>query len=237
MKKILVFGFVLLLLAPAYGQRRYEKRGPRTDGFYILLGAANGPKFSEFYDYMDDTYMNPGKLKEFGSNVAVSIGYLNRFRRNFAVDVGFSVYNLNSKGGIDNNNDAYSVTRVVHELDYQCAIFSGTLPIMFEFQPKQPIVPYVGIGISIFAMRLDDYRDVYDGGTVYRDALRDTRTAVGGHFEAGVCYKFSQRIWLDLKGRWHGGNGHLATLENDLQDFAVKQNVSQYSIGVDYFFH
>jgi opacity protein-like surface antigen len=237
MKKLFVISMVLLLLVPAYGQRRYEKRGPRTDGFYVLLGAANGPTFSEFFDYLENTYQTSEGPKKFGSNIAVSIGYLNRLHRNFAIDVGFSVYSLNTKGGFANGNSAIPESRIVHELDYQSAIFTGTMPIIFEFQPKQPIVPYVGIGVSIFAMRLDDYRDATAGGIVNHEALRDTRTAVGGHFEAGVYYKYSPRIWLDLRGRWHGGNGHLATLEKNIQDFSIKQNVSQYSIGVDYFFH
>lgn len=237
MKKLLIFGLALLTVAPAYGQRRYERRGPRTDGFYFMLGATSGPKFSDFVNYMNQTYGDPGKIKEFGSNVAVSIGYLNRIKRNFAIDVGFSVYSLNSKGSVVNTNSALPESRISHELDYQCAIFTGTFPIIFEFQPKQPIVPYVGVGISIFAMRLDDYRDYTLNNVVNHEAQRDTRTTVGGHFEVGACYKITPRIWIDLRGRWHGGNGHIATLEKDLQDFSIKQNVSQYSIGVDYFFH
>ncbi len=66
--------------------------------------------------------------------------------------------------------------------------------------------------------------------------LRDTRTSVGGHFEAGVAYKFTQRVWLDLRGRWHGGTGHLSTLEDNFNDFSINQSVAQYTVGVDYFF-
>jgi opacity protein-like surface antigen len=238
MKKILIIVLALLTAAPAFGQRRYDRRGPRTDGFYFMLGSTSGPNFSDFYNYMDDTYGDPGRFKEFGSNISLNIGYLNRIRRNFAVDVGFSVYSLNSKGTVtDNFAIVNPQPRIAHELDYQCAIFTGTMPIIFEFQPRQSIVPYVGVGISIFAMRLDDYRDYTQGTSTVSEAQRDTRTSVGGHFEAGICYKITSRIWLDLRGRWHGGGGHIATLENDWKDFSIKQNISQYSIGVDYFFH
>jgi hypothetical protein len=77
-------------------------------------------------------------------------------------------------------------------------------------------------------MRLDDFRN--------GDVRRDTRTAVGAHFEAGVGIKITPRLWLDARGRWHNGSGHLATLEDGLRDFSIKQNISQYSLGIDYFF-
>jgi hypothetical protein len=243
MRRFLLALLVLGFISSVHAQGRGGAEHYRSDGFYIMLGAADGPSFSSFFNYIDDTYrVRPNeRLKDFGSNVAFQLGYISRFHRNFALDVGISVYGLKSKGAFTNNDSLIAVGRISHDLQYQVGIFTVTIPIIFEFMPRQKIIPYVGIGISIFAERLDDFRDAaLNSGTIRSDAFRDTRTSVGGHFEAGVGYKINQRIWLDLRGRWHGGSGHLSTLEansaNDLIEFAINQSVSQYMLGVDYYF-
>lgn len=238
MKKLLILALIVMVASPVMAQRG-PRRGskPKSGGFYIMLGGATGPSFSDFTDYVNNTYKpilnnTQDKLKDFGSGFTLNIGYISRFHRNFAVDVGFSLYGLKSKGTIRNYNPDTSLTGVYHDLDYQVGIFTGTIPIIFDFAPRQRVVPYVGVGISIFAMRLDDFRD--DGQ--FTEALRDTRTAVGGHFEAGLAFKVTRRIWIDARGRWHDGTGHLLTLEDLNRDFTIKQSIAQYSLGVDYFF-
>jgi opacity protein-like surface antigen len=238
MKRLVVLGLILNAALPVNAQKSHGARG-RANGAYLIIGGAIGPTFSDFFSYINSTYQmrfqnNGESIRNFGSNVSLSLGYISRFHRNFALDVGFSIYGLHSKGRISNrdgNPDSLGFF-VRHELDYQVGIFTATLPIIFEFSPRQPVVPYVGIGVSVFAMRLDDFRD--DG--IFSEAFRDTRTSVGGHFEAGVAFKISQRIWLDARARWHDGTGHLSTLEENFRDFGVKQSVSQYGVGVDYFF-
>jgi opacity protein-like surface antigen len=230
MKKIIVIALVTIMAAPAMAQNRHSGGGDggryRSEGFYFLLGGTIGPTFSDFFGYINQTYRS-ANMKKFGSNVSFNLGYISRFRRNFAVDAGFSIYSLSSKKAFADTGN-YSPIRINRELDYQAAVFTATLPLYFEFSPTQPVVPYVGVGISIFSMRLDDFYN--------NDALRDSRVAVGGHFEAGVSFKLTPNIWLDARGRWHGGNGHLKTFENNFQDFSIKQNIAQYGIGVDYFF-
>ena len=244
MKKLLSILLVFGLASSVHAQGRGGAGHYRSDGFYVLLGAAHGPSFSSFFNYINNLYqVQPHeRLKDFSSNVAIELGYISRFHRNFAIDIGISVYGLKSKGTFTNNNNdsLIAANRISHDLQYQVGIFTATIPLIFEFMPRQKIIPYVGIGVSIFAERLDDFRDyATNSGTLISEAFRDTRTSVGSHFEAGVGYKINQRIWLDLRGRWHGGSGHLSTLEansNGLIDFAINQSVSQYMLGVDYFF-
>jgi opacity protein-like surface antigen len=228
MKKIMIILMIAMIATPALAQHRRNDNGGRyySDGCYFLLGGTVGPTFSNFFNHLNNTYPT-SKMKNFGSNVSFSIGYISRFHRNFAIDAGFTIYSLKSKG-VFSDTGGFSSVRINREIDYQTAIFTGTLPIYFEFSPTQPVVPYVGVGLSIYSMRLDDYFN--------SDALRDSRTAVGGHFEAGLGIKLTPTIWLDLRGRWHGGSGHFQTFENNFKDFTIKQNVSQYSLGVDYFF-
>lgn len=232
---------IVLVPASIFAQSRSYNRGgerrARSDGFYLLLGGTNGPSFTDFFSYINNQYQPAKRMKNFGSNVSFNIGYISRFHRNFAIDVGFSIYGLKSTGNFPDTGSVIPESTLRHELDYQAAIFTGTLPIYLEFGPNQRIIPYVGIGISIYSMRLDDYVDIYSGNNlVFSDALRDTRTAVGGHFEAGIDYKINRRLWIDLRGRWHNGTGHLATLEKDLTDFSIKQNIAQYGIGINYYF-
>ncbi len=239
MRKLLILLLAIggTALAQSKSQRSLMEAGYLTNGFYIQLGYSHGPSFSSFFDYIKGAYRPEGRLGNFGGNASVSLGYISRFHRNFALDVGFSIYAMKKEFAvIDTINYIPPGARIRHELDYQSAIFTGTLPIILEFSPKQPVVPYVGIGISIFSLRLDHYRA--------SEALRDTRTAVGGHFEGGAAFKLTRKLWVDLRGRWHTGVSHLLTLEDDLRiagrdfrEFEIKQDVSQFSLGFDYFFH
>jgi hypothetical protein len=211
--------------------------GYLTSGFYVQAGYTHGPSFSDFFNYVEEQYMSSDNIGNFGGNVSMHIGYISRLSRNFALDIGFSIYGMSKSFRVVNRNPALTdLFFVDHELKYQSAIFTGTVPILLEFSPRQRIVPYVGIGLSIYSLRMDDYRDLIFATGRISEALRDTRTAAGGHFETGLAFKISRRLWIDLRGRWHAGNAHIMTLENYPADFEIRQTLSQYSLGIDYFF-
>jgi len=239
MKSVVVFSAFFFLVASAASQERTAGGRIFTEGFYGNIGVVNGPDFADFFDYINDTYSvrfinRVDKIDKFGSAAVVSAGYLYRFYPNFALDVGFSIYQLKSSGEIINNNPAETQLRLRHELEYQVGLFSATIPVLLDFSVRQPVVPYVGIGISVFAMRLDDFVD--DGFIV--DAYRDTGTSVGGHFEAGTLVRVTPKIWINLKGRWYKGSGHLRAFEppNRLSKFKIDHDISQLSAGVIYYF-
>jgi opacity protein-like surface antigen len=237
MKRIALLSLLICAAASAQnrGERSLADAGYLANGFYVQAGYARGPSFSSFFDYINTTYHLTRGIDNFGGNASFSLGYISRFHRNFALDVGFSIYGMNKEFEVVDTVSALPESRIRQELNYQSAIFAGSLPVILEFSSKQPVVPYIGIGISIFSLRLDHYRGV--------DALRDTRTAVGGHFGGGVAVKITKKLWLDLRGRWHAGTSHLLTLEHnsgtaalDFREFEIKQNVAQFSLGFDYFF-
>lgn len=243
MKKMMVVFLAILCAATASAQRRERReRGERTltEGFYVNLGAADGPTFASFIDYVNSYYgqryfNTTDRLDKFGTSAAVSLGYLLRFYPSFALDVGFTIYSLKTKGQILNNNPAYpNEIGVRHDLEYQAGVFSATIPVLFDFSRHQPLVPYVGLGISIFAMRLDDIRD--DGYFVI--AARDTGTGVGGQFEVGSYIKLSRKFWVDLKGRWFKGSGNIRAQEPaGLYDsYKMDQDITMLSGGLVYFF-
>jgi len=240
MKRFLIPVLLLCTALPVSAQNRSAhslmEDGYLSNGFYIQMGYISGPSFSSLFDYFRTAYRPVNDIKDFGGNVAMNIGYLSRFHRNFALDVGFSIYGMNKEFQVIDTAGSGSDIAIRHELNYQSAVFTGTLPVILEFSPKQPVVPYFGIGISLFSLRLDHYRG--------SEALRDTRTAVGGHFGGGVAYKITRKLWLDLRARWHAGSSKLLTLEDDpntpgynYYEFDIKQNLSQFSVGIDYFFH
>ena len=150
-----VTALIAALTANSFGQRNRDYQRTHSEGFYINMGVANGPEFSEFFNYVNDYYQvsDDQKLGQFDNGFDVGLGYLVRLYPNFALDVGFSIYRLKSSGQFDNNNPAISVPYVDHDLDYQVGLFSASVPVLLDFDRRQPIVPYVGIGISIFSMR------------------------------------------------------------------------------------
>jgi opacity protein-like surface antigen len=227
MKKVMVLLLVTMIAMSSVAQGRRGAQQYGSEGVYLLLGGTFGPSFSNFVDYVNSVDYPIKRLESFGGNASLALGYISRFHRNFGIDVGVSFYGLNSKGIFADPNSTIPEARLNRRLEYKAAIFTGTLPVYLEFGPPQPVVPYVGAGISIFSMTLDDYFGNF--------ASRDTRTAIGGHFQLGLGIKLSSRFWLDLRGRWHAGSGHLATLEDNFRDFAIDQNIAQYALGLDVF--
>ena len=234
--------FALMLSITASAQRETEYRRVHSEGFYLNFGVANGPNFSDFFNYTNDFYQtrfqNPSEsIDRFDNGFNIGLGYLVRLYPNFALDVGFSIYKLKSRGRINNQNPGFPEAFVNHELEYQVGIFSATVPVLLDFDPRQPVVPYAGIGISIYSMRLDDFRN--DGYNI-PEALRETNTSVGGHFEAGTFIKITRRIWLDLKARWHSGSANLRALEppppSDYGSFKIKHDMAQIGLGGVYYF-
>jgi opacity protein-like surface antigen len=237
MTKVIVFSTFFLFVASAASQEESTGNRVFTEGIYGNIGVVNGPAFADFFNFINDTYSvqfnnTVDKIDEFGSAVAVSGGYLYRFYPNFALDVGFSIYQLKSSGEIVDNTGTNRSLK--HELEYQVGIFSATIPVLLDFSVRQPAIPYVGIGISFFAMRLDDFVD--DG--IILDAYRDTGTSVSGHFEVGTLVRLTPKIWIDLKGRWYTGSGYLRAFEppTRLKRFKIEHDISHLSAGVVYYF-
>ena len=137
--------FVMAISITASAQRESEYRRVHSEGFYLNFGVANGPDFSDFFNYTNDFYQtrfqNPSEsIDRFDNGFNIGLGYLVRLYPNFALDVGFSIYKLKSRGRIDNQNPGFPEAFVNHELEYQVGIFSATVPVLLDFDPRQPVV-------------------------------------------------------------------------------------------------
>lgn len=232
---------VVLLSTAVFAQRNRDYQRMHSEGFYFNIGVANGPDFAEFFNFTNDYYHtrfqnSSESLDRFDKGLNIGLGYLVRLYPNFAIDVGFSIYKLKSEGRINNLNPGFPEPYVNHDLEYQVGIFSATVPVLLDFDPRQPLVPYAGIGISIYSMRLDDIRN----NGLLSEALRETNTSVGGHFETGLFIKITKRIWLDFKARWHSGSASLRTLEpptsSDFTKYKIKHDMAQIGLGGVYYF-
>lgn len=240
MRKISIFLLLILLCGTAVAQREHRRGRPLTEGFYINVGVVNGPDFSSFIDYVNDfygtRYLNTSeRLDKFGRAPTFSLGYMLRLYPSFALDVGFTIYRLETKGQILNNNPAYpNEPGIRHDLEYQVGMFSVTVPVLLDFSVNQPVVPYAGIGVTIFAMRVDDIRD----NGFFTVGSRDTGTSVGGNFEAGVYIKATRKFWIDVKGKWHKGSGSIRAQEpaGYYDKFEIEQDITQFNGGIIYFF-
>jgi len=239
MKNILPILLAIIFFTPAYSQNRDKPSSVRTEGFYFNVGVVNGPSFAEFFDYVNETYAlnSEKKMSNFSNTVAFGGGYFLRLYPNFALDVGISIYRQESNALIESFEAGIPIS-IRHDIEYQVGVFTASVPVLLEFDPRQPVVPYAGIGISIYAMRLDDYR--VDYVNFWEQFQRDTNTSVGGQFEVGALIKISKKFWIDGRAAWQSGSGRLKTLEPDppfvLDKYKVEQDVSQFSIGVLYFF-
>jgi|GEM_PF-5130682 len=243
--RIIIFTTILsvALACLSFGQKTSEYHRVHSEGFYVNFGVADGPDFADFFNYTNEFYQarfqnTSEELDRFGKGFNMGLGYIVRLYPNFALDVGFSIYRLKSSGRIVNlNTQSFPEDYIDHELEYQVGIFSATIPVLLDFDPRQPAVPYAGIGISIFSMRLDDIRD---DGYNPAEILRETNTSVGGHFETGLFVKISKRIWIDFKARWHSGSAELRALEPpppaDFGKYRVQQDLSQITLGGIYYF-
>jgi opacity protein-like surface antigen len=234
--------FIMAFAVISSAQRSEDYHRAHSEGFYLNLGVANGPDFADFFNYINDFYQtrfeNTGEeIDRFGDGLNFGLGYMVRFHNNFALDVGFSIYRLKSSGRIDNRNPAFPESYIIHDLDYQVGIFSASVPVLLDFDRRQPLVPYAGIGVSIYSMRLDSYRE--DGYSFPR-LLRETNTSVGGHFETGLFVKISRKIWVDFKARWHSGSAKLRTAEplpnETYGKFKIKHDMAQLTLGGVYYF-
>ena len=234
--------FVAMLAAVSSAQRDYDYQRVHSEGFYVNFGMTNGPDFADFFNQTNEFYRTrfqntTEELDRFDRGFNIGLGYIVRLYPNFALDVGFSIYRLESSGIINNQNPAFPEPFVRHELEYQVGMFSATIPVLLDFHPRQPAVPYAGIGISIFSMRLDDFRN---DGINPPEILRETNTSVGGPFETGLFIKISKRIWIDFKARWHSGSANLRALEPpppaDIARYKIKQDIAQITLGGIYYF-
>jgi hypothetical protein len=238
MKIILPILLVLTFFTSAFPQNKNKSTNVRTEGFYFNIGIVDGPSFAEFFDYVNDTYAvnSDNKMENFGTTASFGGGYFLRLYPNFALNVGISIYRQQSDALIESFDPEPVSLR--HDIDYQVGVFTASVPVLLEFDARQPVVPYAGIGLSIYAMRLDDYR--VDNVNFFEQFQRDTNTSVGGQFEVGALIKITSKFWVDGRAAWHSGSGRLGALEPNppffLDKYKVEQNVSQFTLGVLYFF-
>lgn len=94
---------------------------------------------------------------------------------------------------------------IVHET--RLTIASGTVAYVFSITGRDaPVVPYVGVGGGIYSWELEESGDFIDFGVfpeeIFTDTFRDTDTALGYFYLAGVEVPVGTSWSLLVEGRW-----------------------------------
>lgn len=101
------------------------------------------------------------------------------------------------------------------------------LGVQYRFQPRSPLVPYIGAGLDIL---LSDY-DPHDR------SIRDVDTTVGVHLSGGIDYFFHKRMALNAEGKILIAPD--ADITNRFGDHVGNFDPSNFSatVGLRYFFN
>jgi hypothetical protein len=212
------------------GGYRYTEPFERR-AFFVQLGYAWGPSFSKYFDWANnfyrDNFYSTEHIKDFSGGLDFGLGIRNRFSRFFAVEFDFAVHSVTRRQTFLNNNPDIAISAHQQNLDLNVAKFTASLPILLDFSDRQPVVPFVAAGISLFSLRLDH-------SIVY--IVRHTKVALAVNFSAGIEKKIQGKIWADIRGDWTLGTTKMPVSQiiGTPGSFDLSLNTAQLHVGILY---
>lgn len=209
-----------------YGESFYYEKS----AFFIGIGYLNGPSFDDYVNWANQAYADQlgatETMDDFGGSICFSIGLRSRFSRYFGFEVDFMSSSKSTEKAYSNNVDVGGGSVPV-ELDLNVGAISFSVPIIFHFSDRQPVVPFVAAGATVFPLRLD-HRIGY--------GLRHTKTAFAGNFAAGLDIKVIPRWWITARADWTFGktNMPISTTNRPLSDDKYELDLTStfFQIGV-----
>jgi hypothetical protein len=230
---IVIISIIAGLTSIAFGQlsRGYDKhRGYDEQSVFILAGYAKGPHFAKFVDWANAHYANEfgstDRMKDFGGALNFAAGLRQRFSSYFGLEFDFSFHSTNIKKQFDGFDSGVPFSQL-QNLNLDVNQITVSPLILFDFYDKQPIVPFVAAGVSIFSMRLDHAIDYY---------VRHTKVALASNFSVGVETKITGKLWGDFRGDWTIGSADMpvSQLNGQPESFNMSLNTAQIHFGVLY---
>lgn len=202
MKKItislVVFAIAVVTTSPADAQQDIHYQDPETfnsRSFFFLLGYTQGPHFNNYVNwanqYYRDSHWSSDSMSDFDGGFSFSAGFRSRFSRHFAFEFDFAFHSMRIKKAYYNSFTKELVG--TQDLQMNVAIFTGSVPLIFEFYNYQPVVPFIAAGISIFSLRLDH---------TIMWGQRHIKTALAGNCAVGLEIKITRKFWAQLRGDW-----------------------------------
>jgi len=225
---------VLISVVAGYCQRGGYLNRPESysrRSFYVLAGWTGGPHFTKFVEwantYYETTFLTDDRIDDFGGGLSFCAGLSHRFARHLALDFDFALHSVSTSKLYINHNPAIPISDQAQELDMNVAEFSASLPVIFQFSPNQPLVPFLAIGISAFSIRLDHAID-YN--------IRHTKVALAAGFSAGTQIRLDNRLSLNARGRWTAGKTTMpvSAIYGQPDRFQLNLATSQFLIGILY---
>ena len=231
-KLVLILSVIILTCLPAYGQIFTAPDYYEHNLFFMTGGAMIGPKFDSFVNWANqfypDQFGSPERISDFGNTFDFSVGMRTRFAYHFAFEIDFSTSLKKTRKSFDVGGGQV----ISQELELNTAIVTASVPVIFQFTNRQPIVPFVAAGVSIFPIRLDHYISTLGW-------RRYTKTALGANFSVGIDSKIRGRFWLTARGDWTYGNTNMEVTQGfpgEPDHFSLDLNTTTIQAGVMYAF-
>jgi hypothetical protein len=230
---IAIIALITGLTATAFGQfsRGYDKhREYAEQSMFILAGYVQGPHFTKFVDWANSYYANEfgstDKMKDFGGGLNFAVGLRPRFSSYFGVEFDFAFHSSTIKKQFDGHIDDIPFSQL-QNLNLDVNQITVSPLILFDFYDKQPIVPFVAAGVTIFSMRLDHAIDYY---------VRHTKVALASNFSVGLETRITGKLWGDIRGDWTIGSADMPVSQvyGQPESFNMSLNTSQIHFGVLY---
>jgi hypothetical protein len=238
MKKIttllVVFIIAVMTVRPIDAQQETHYQDPgniNSRSFFFLLGYTQGPYFNDYVNwanqYYRDNFWSSDSMSDFEGGLSFSAGFRSRFSRHFAFEFDFAFHSMKTKKAFYNN-----ITGVLigaQDLRMNVAIFTGSVPLIFEFYDQQPLVPFIAAGVSIFSIRLDH---------TIMWGERHIKTALAGNFAVGCEIKITRKFCTPIRVDWTLGKIKMPVtqIQGQPNSFNLNLNVTQIQVGILYDF-
>jgi hypothetical protein len=232
-KRFIIICLIAALTPAAFGQlsRGYKKsRNYDEQSFFILAGYCQGPHFSKFVDWANahyaDEFGSTDRMKDFGGALDFAVGIRQRFSSYFGLEFDFSFHSSTIKKQFNGYDGGTPFSQTQH-LDLDVNQITVSPLILFDFSEKQPIVPFVAAGVSIFSMRLDHAIDYY---------VRHTKVALASNFSVGAETRITGKLWGDIRGDWTIGSADMpvSQIYGQPENFNMNLNTAQIHFGIIY---
>lgn len=220
------------LSTPAFSQARGGYGRPSEgsqNSLFLLMGYTRGPYFDDFVNWANKYYAeeigSTDSISNFKGGFDFSIGLRTRVSRQFALEFDFLTY-VTKIQQVFRGQQGQTISQTL-ELNVAVMTVSGL--VLFQFYDTQRIVPFVGTGISVFPVRLDQRIDFWE---------RHTKTALAGNLAAGLEAKLYGKVWGTLRGDWTLGKTSLPVSYpyGQPDHFELNLTTAQLQAGVIYSF-
>lgn len=197
---------------------------------FFLVGYVSGPRFGEFVDWANEYYArtihSADSINDFSATFGISAGLRYRLSRYFASELDFVSYSMTTKRLFLGTGDSAGVA-IGQVLELNMAAISGSMLVLFDLTDKQPAIPFVRAGVSVFPIRLDHRILFWE---------RHTQVAFALDLGAGLDVRILRKLFATVRGDWTFGSTKMSVAHPQFEPdrFTLDLDTMQLKVGVVY---